>query len=111
MKCYVIVYNDDITILFTYNASWIRSNAINHSYIQSEPNEISNGWHFSVCRSMRAESDFKYTTILVMETYLIDSVWLGRPECRFHSERHWDRSHVDRDKLHDLIHSDSAHVG
>jgi len=63
---------------------------------------------------MHAESDFKYTTILVMETYLIDSVWLGRPECRFHlhyPERHGDRSHVDRDKLHYLIHSDSAHVG
>jgi hypothetical protein len=62
---------------------------------------------------MHAESDFKYTTILVMETYLIDSVWLGRPECRFHlhyPERHGDRSHVDRDKLHYLIHSDLYNI-
>ena len=72
-----IVHCNDVV----YNDSWIRNNAI----------------HFIVCmlKLMKYQTvdivvcmpklmKYRATTILFMETYRIDSVLHGRPECRFH---------------------------
>jgi hypothetical protein len=95
-QCNVVVYND----------SWIRNNAINFLVCMQKLMKYQT---VDIVVCMPKMIKYSATTILLMETYQIDSVLHGRPECRFHlhyPELH--RSLVDRDNL---IHFDSAHVG